>query len=182
MGRLAKLPVEIKSGVTVKTEGDTVVITGPKGSLSRVLPKRILVSVKEEDGGILVEKRGNSKQVNALHGTIRAHVANMVTGVTDGWSKQLEINGPGYRADVKGNDLSITAGFSHPVVVSAPEGISFKVEKNVITVEGADKEEVGQAAALVRKVRTPNPYTGSGIKYIDEVVRRKAGKQAGAAE
>ena len=180
MGRLAKLPVTLSQGVTVKSENDTLLVTGPKGSISRAIPKRI--SIRESEEGVYVDKKGDSKQINATHGTMRAHLANMVKGVSEGWSKQLEITGPGYRAEARGKELVINAGHSHPVIIAAPEGISFKVEKGIITVEGHDKEVVGQTSALIRKVRKPNPYSGSGIRYIDEVVRRKAGKQAGAKE
>lgn len=178
MARLGKLPIELPQGTTLKVEGETVVVSGPKGTLTRVLPKRI--TVRLEENAAYVDKTGDSNLVNALHGTMRAHVLNMVKGVSEGWTKQLEISGPGYRAELKGKDLSIAAGFSHPVILTAPEGIAFTVEKSTITVTGIDKEEVGQVAANIRAVRKPNPYSGSGIKYSTEVVRRKAGKQAGA--
>lgn len=178
MARLGKLPVQIPQGTTVSVEGETVTVKGPKGTLTRVLPKRIVVKVEGQEA--FVEKSGDSNLVNALHGTFRAHLMNMVKGVTEGWRKQLEISGPGYRAEARGRDLVITAGFSHPVIISAPEGITFSVEKATINVDGFDKDLVGQIAANIRSVRKPNPYSGSGIKYATEVVRRKAGKQAGA--
>jgi len=180
MGRLGKLPVNIPEGVTATVAGRTVSVAGAKGTLSRAFSS--MVKISQTDEGILVEGKGNSKIAKQHQGSTRAHIANMVAGVTEGWKKSLEVSGPGYRAEVKGQDLVLTIGYSHPVIITAPEGVSFSMEKNVITVEGADKEAVGHVSSLVRRSREPNPYTGSGVKYTDEQVRRKVGKQAGKAE
>lgn len=180
MGRLGKLPVEVPQGVEVKIDRDSIEIKGPKGSLSRSFTRNI--DVKKTDEGITVTNKNESKQSRMMQGTIRAHIKNMIHGVTEGWSKQLEVNGPGYRAESQGNKISLTLGYSHPVVIDGRDGMNFSVEKNVITVEGPDKEDVGHIASLIRSARKPNVYTGSGIKYVDEQVKRKAGKQAGAKE
>ncbi len=178
MARFGKLPIQIISGVTVEINPGQVKITGPKGSLEKATPG---VSVLEKDNLIEVKRKGTDKKSLSLQGTTRSHIANMVKGVTEGWSKTLEIVGAGYRGEVKGNQLILNIGYSHPVIVEAPLGISFKLEKSIITVEGADKDIVGQVAANVRAVRKPEPYKGKGIKYTDEVIRRKAGKQAAKA-
>lgn len=180
MGRLGRLPVSLPTGVKAEINGSEVVVSGPKGTLKRVFPA--LVEIVSGEEGVSVSAKGNSKQSRAAQGSTRAHIANMVRGVSEGWSKKLEISGPGYRAEVRGKDLVLMVGYSHPVTINAPEGISFSLEKNVITVDGPDKEVVGHVSALIRDSRRPNPYTGSGIKYSDEVVRRKVGKQAGKAE
>jgi len=180
MGRLGKLPVELPGGVKAEVNGREVVVTGPKGSLTRRFSDMVKISLSDE--GISIESKGDSKTERQHQGSTRAHVANMVKGVTEGWKKSLEIEGPGYRAEVKGKDLVLAVGYSHPVVITAPEGVTFSQEKNVVTVEGVDKEVVGHTASLVRRSRGPNPYTGSGVKYSDEQVRRKVGKQAGKVE
>lgn len=176
MSRFGKLPVIVPQGVEVQPEGEFIVVKGPKGSLKRSLPR--LISVKQEGNEITIEAKNGTKQAKALQGTTRAHVLNMVTGVEKGWAKELELVGSGYRAEVRGRDLVLTVGYSHPVTINAPEGVSFAVEKTKITVSGIDREVVGQTAALVRGVRKPEPYKGKGIKYVDEYIRRKAGKQA----
>lgn len=176
MARFGKKTVEIPSGVEVKIEGSKVLVKGPKGSLERTLPRAVSIDIK--DNSLTVNIKKESKQNKALQGTIRSHILNMITGVTDGWTKVLEINGAGYRAEVKGNTLVMMIGYSHPVEIEAPEAISFKVEKNTITVEGPNKDVVGQVSAIIRSKRKPEPYKGAGIKYQDEVIRRKAGKQA----
>ena len=180
MARFGKLPVSVPEGVTVSGVGGKLVVKGPKGELARVMPSKVKVDTK--DGELTVTSKDDSDSARALQGTIRSHILNMIHGVTEGWAKALEIEGAGYRAEVSGKDLVLNVGYSHPVTIAAPEGISFGVEKNVVTVSGADKEVVGQIAADIRKTRTPNVYTGSGIKYQDEEVRRKAGKQAASAE
>lgn len=176
MSRFGKLPIKIPAGVTVTINNGEVTVVGPKGTLVRSFPKN--VDFKVEEGSILVLTGKESKESRAMQGTAKAHVTNMIKGVSEGFSKQLEIVGAGYRAEVRGNDLVMQIGYSHPVVISAFDGISFKVEKNFVTVSGADKENVGQISALVRGSRPPEPYKGTGIKYTDEVIRRKAGKQA----
>ena len=179
MARFGKLPVNIPKEVKIEVTGGVMKIEGPKGALERKLPDR--VSVKQEGTVLFVESRGRDKQSLANQGTTRSHIMNMITGVTQGWKKTLELVGSGYRAEVQGKDLILTVGYSHPVKVSAPGTVSFSVEKNVINVEGIDLEVVCQLAANVRRVREPEPYKGKGIKYIDEIVRRKAGKAAAKA-
>ncbi len=156
--------------------GRIVKITGPKGFMEVRLPRGIEVEVK--DGIVTVTAKGKSKTDLSNHGTTRALINNDITGVTKGWVKQLELVGTGFRAEANGKILSLTVGYSHPVEIEAPEGITFKVEKMVVTVEGVNREAVGQVAANIRMVRPPEPYKGKGIKYIDEVIRRKAGKAA----
>lgn len=179
MSKIGKLPVKIEKEIETTTQDGVFSVKGPKGSLSINLPKGISVEKKEDS--LMVLCKDKSMQGRANYGTLRALISNMVKGVSEGWSKQMEIVGTGYRAETDGKSLSLTVGFSHPVKVEAPEGVDFKVEKNIITVEGTDKEVVGQISAEIRAVRPPEPYKGKGIKYIDEVVRRKAGKAAKAA-
>ncbi|HJY98557.1 MAG TPA: 50S ribosomal protein L6 [Patescibacteria group bacterium] len=176
MSKIGKQPITIPEGVAVEISGQTVKVTGPKGSIERHLARGMKAEVTE--GQIIVEAEGKSKSQRSLHGTSRAILANDIEGVTKGWSKQLELVGTGFRADSAGSTLNLIVGYSHPVKVEAPAGITFKVEKMIITVEGIDREIVGQVAANVRKVRPPEPYKGKGIKYMDEVIRRKAGKAA----
>ncbi len=180
MSKIGNTPISIPQGVSVKSENGRVIVEGPKGTLERELPKGILVEVK--DGEALLSAEKESDRLNALHGTYRAIIANMVKGVADGWSKVLELVGTGYRAEGQGKKLILTVGYSHPVELEMPEGVSFNVEKTTITVEGMDKESVGQTAAKIRAVRPPEPYKGKGIKYQNEYIRRKAGKAAKGAE
>lgn len=178
MSRVGKMPIEIPAGVTVDLQGQHITVKGPKGELSRDIHEDIKVAV--EGNEILVTRPSDNKNHRALHGLTRALVANMVTGVHDGFSKKLEINGVGYRAAKQGNKLVLTLGFSHPVEMEAPAGITIDVPNQTeIVVSGADKEVVGAVAADIRKWRKPEPYKGKGIRYEGEVVRRKAGK-AGA--
>jgi large subunit ribosomal protein L6 len=179
MSRIGKLPITISDTVNVETEGKLIKVKGPKGELERKLPRPLGVETKDGNIQIVIEK--NAVGAKALHGTYRSIVANMVKGVTDGWTKTLELIGTGYRAEAVNNTLTLNVGYSHPVIFESPEGISFKVEKNKITIEGIDKELVGSIAEKIRKVRPPEPYKGKGIKYEDEIVRRKAGKAAKAA-
>ena len=176
MSRIGKLPVELPEGVKAEVTGTLIKVSGPKGSLEREVPKRLTVSVS--DRKIVVEAVGGDRQTKALHGTYRALIANMVKGVSEGFTKNLEIVGTGYRAEAKGNILVLIVGFSHPVELAIPEGLELKVEKTKITVSGIDRQLVGQFAAEVRDVKKPEPYKGKGIRYEDEVVRRKAGKAA----
>jgi len=172
------MPIEIPAGVTVDLQGQHITVKGPKGELSRDIHEDIKVAV--EGNEILVTRPSDNKNHRSLHGLTRALVANMVTGVHDGFSKKLEINGVGYRAAKQGNKLVLTLGFSHPVEMEAPAGITIDVPNQTeIVVSGADKEVVGAVAADIRKWRKPEPYKGKGIRYEGEVVRRKAGK-AGA--
>lgn len=176
MSKIGKQPVIIPSGVTVEVNGHNVKITGPKGVMEKHFPPEINVEVK--GGEVQVSAKGSGKYVMSLFGTIRALINNDVKGVTAGWSKKLELVGTGFKAEVIGTTLALTVGFSHPVKIEAPVGISFKVEKTIITVEGIDRELVGQLSANIRGVKPPEPYKGKGIKYVDEVIRRKAGKAA----
>jgi large subunit ribosomal protein L6 len=176
MSKIGKQPIKLPKEVTVEINDRSVVVSGPRGSLVRSLPRGI--GVVEKDGELLVAPKKDSPSISAVYGTTRALIANMVTGVSTGWKKVLELVGAGYKAEVSGKTLILTVGFSHPVKIEAPEGITFKVEKTLITVDGQDKETVGQISATVRAVRPPEPYKGKGIKYQDEVVRRKAGKAA----
>ena len=176
MSKIGKQPINIPSGVTVEVGVSTIKITGPKGSMEKRIPRGIKVEVK--DNQIVVSSQGSSKTAMSLFGTTRALLNNDVTGVTQGWSRKLELVGTGFRAEVNGQTLSLTVGYSHQVKIEAPKGINFKVEKMVITVDGIDRELVGQVAANIRAVRPPEPYKGKGIKYTDEVIRRKAGKAA----
>lgn len=180
MSRIGKLPVEIPAGVEVQLNGSHVVVKGPNGTLERTFSP--LVNINREENQIIVTRDSDEKNVRALHGTTRAVIQNMVTGTTSGFTKVLEIVGVGYKAEMNGDDMVINVGFSHPVDVKAPEGITFDVtEKNrIITVKGANKEVVGQVAADIRSLRPPEPYKGKGIRYQGEYVRRKAGKTAAA--
>jgi large subunit ribosomal protein L6 len=175
MSKIGRLPIPLQ-GATVEVSGRTVKVTGPKGVMEEKLPRGIEVEVV--NGEVLVKAKGKNKTDLSNHGTTRALINNDVTGVTKGWTRQLELIGTGFRAEVRGKTLVLTVGYSHSVNVDAPEGISFKVEKNVVTVEGIDREVVGQVASDIRSVRPPEPYKGKGIKYTDEVIRRKAGKAA----
>jgi large subunit ribosomal protein L6 len=169
------MPIELPSGVEVKIDGSSVTVKGSKGELSRTFTER--VDFNNEDGVVTLNRDGDSPQAKALHGLSRALLFNMVQGVSEGFSKELEIQGVGYRAALKGSDIELQVGFSHSVNVSAPEGITFDVpEPTKIIVSGIDKEMVGQVAADIRKVRPPEPYKGKGIRYLGEHVRRKAGK------
>ena len=175
MSRVGKMPVEVPSSVDLKIDGNTVMVKGPKGELSRKFHEK--VSITLEDGTATVSRENDEREARALHGLSRALLANMVTGVAEGFRRELEIVGVGYRASLKGSDLELLLGFSHPVSVLAPEGITFEVpEPTKIAVIGIDKELVGQVAANIRKVRPPEPYKGKGVRFAGEHVRRKAGK------
>jgi large subunit ribosomal protein L6 len=171
------MPITVPKNVTIDIADGTVHVKGPKGELERSVPSQI--SVITDDGTLRVERSSDEPTHRSLHGLTRSLIANMVTGVTDGFTRRLEVNGVGYRAAVSAGSLVLQVGYSHPVLVPAPDGITFAVQGNAITVTGADKELVGEVAAQVRRVRPPEPYKGKGIKYAEEVIRRKAGK-AGA--
>ena len=175
MSRIGKMPIAIPSGVTISVaENNKVTVKGPKGELTRELPA--VLTIKQEDGQLTVERPNDEKETRALHGLTRSLLNNMVIGVTDGYSKALEINGVGYRAAKQGKSLNLSLGYSHPVVMEDPEGITTEVKDNQIIVSGISKEAVGQYAAVIRAKRPPEPYKGKGIKYVDEVIRRKVGK------
>jgi large subunit ribosomal protein L6 len=176
MSRIGRLPVAVPSGVDVTIEGQQVTVKGPKGTLSHVVAEPITVA-RGEDGVIDVARPDDERVSKSLHGLSRTLIANMVTGVTEGYVKTLEIVGTGYRVVAKGSDLEFALGFSHPVLVTAPDGISFRVEAPTrFAVEGIDKQKVGEVAANIRKLRKPDPYKGKGVRYQGEAVRRKAGK------
>lgn len=175
MSRIGKMPVAVPSGVSIDIDGRSVKVKGPKGELNRDFNERVSISVDEGDA--IVERVDDSRESRALHGLSRALLANMVEGVSDGFKKELEIVGVGYRAALKGRDLEMQLGFSHPVSYSAPDGITFEVpEATKIVITGIDKELVGQVAANIRKIRPPEPYKGKGVRYAGEHIRRKAGK------
>ena len=179
MSRIGKAPIPIPQGVEIKRAGSTVEVKGPKGTLSYTIPEG--VSIQVEDGVIHVTRKGNAKRERSLHGLSRTLIANMVTGVTAGFEKALEIVGIGYRAALQGRNLQLSLGYSHPVIYPVPEGIEVEVDKqNKITVKGIDKQQVGQVAAEIRSFRKPEPYKGKGIRYVGEYVRRKAGKAKAA--
>ena len=174
MSRIGKLPIPVPSSVKVEINGQNVSVTGPKGSLQReVVPE---VRLHLEDGRLIVTRPGDAPRERAMHGLTRALISNMVTGVDAGFRRTLELVGVGYRAQMQGSKLVLALGFSHPVEIEPPEGISFTVEGPRIHIDGIDKEAVGQVAANIRKLRPPEPYLGKGVRYQGEIVRRKAGK------
>jgi large subunit ribosomal protein L6 len=175
MSRIGKTPIDIPGGVEVKIDGDVVTVKGPKGELSHTVAQPITVSL--DDGQVTVSRPDDERSSRALHGLTRTLIANQIVGVTEGYSKELEVVGTGYRVQAKGQGLEFALGFSHPVLVDPPAGISYEVEGNTkLTVRGIDKQAVGEAAANIRKLKKPEPYKGKGIRYAGEVVRRKAGK------
>ncbi|MCI8565658.1 MAG: 50S ribosomal protein L6 [Lachnospiraceae bacterium] len=176
MSRIGRMPIAIPAGVTVEiAENNQVTVKGPKGTLTRVLPKEM--EIKKEGEEVLVSRPNDLKRMKSLHGLTRTLIHNMVVGVTEGYQKVLEINGVGYRAAKQGKTLTLSLGYSHPVEMTDPEGIETTVENQTkIIVKGIDKEKVGQFAAEIRSKRGPEPYKGKGIKYADEVIRRKVGK------
>ena len=179
MSRVGQAPITIPDGVTVTLSGSTVQVKGPKGQLDRSIPEGI--EVAQSDGTITVTRQGDSREVKALHGLVRSLLNNMVLGVTQGFEKNLEISGVGYRATKQGNDIELAVGFSHTVKKTAPAGIEFDVPQPTrITVRGIDKELVGQTAAEIRAIRKPEPYKAKGIRYEGEYIRRKGGKAAKA--
>ncbi|WP_106507377.1 50S ribosomal protein L6 [Brachybacterium timonense] len=177
MSRIGLRPVPVPAAIkNVTIEGQTVTVEGPKGELEHVVPAPLTVD-RGEDGSIVVSRPDEERETKALHGLTRTLIHNMVLGVTEGFTKKLEIVGTGYRVVAKGNDLEFALGFSHPVVVKAPEGITFAVESPTkFSVSGIRKQQVGEVAANIRKIRKPEPYKGKGVRYADEVVLRKAGK------
>jgi large subunit ribosomal protein L6 len=177
MSRIGKLPIEVPSGVEVTVEGTLATVTGPRGTLAQTIPTSI--SVRQEGNQLVVERPDDEREHRSLHGLVRSLVANMVEGVTKGFEKQLEIQGVGYRVQAQGPDLVFSLGYSHQIPVKAPEGITFEVSSPTrFSVKGIDKQQVGQVAADIRRLRKPDPYKGKGVRYAGEVVRRKAGKTA----
>lgn len=180
MSRIGRLPMTIPAGVEVRINGSEVHVKGPKGSLTRQVSSRVLVEI--EENRVVVKRENDEALVRSLHGTTRALINNMITGVSTGFTKVLEVQGVGYRVEQSGKNITLYVGYSHPVVIEPPEGISFEVDTKTrqFKVMGYDKEVVGQTAANIREVRPPEPYKGKGIRYLDEKVRRKAGKTARA--
>ena len=175
MSRIGRMPIAIPAGVTVElAENNQVTVKGPKGTLSRVLPSEM--EIKVEGSEVTVTRPNDLKKMKSLHGLTRTLIHNMVVGVTDGFTKELEVNGVGYRASKAGQKLTLNLGYSHPVEMEDPEGLESTVDGNKIIIKGIDKEKVGQYAAEIRDKRRPEPYKGKGIKYADEVIRRKVGK------
>jgi len=176
MSRIGRLPVTVPSGVDVAIDGSAVTVKGPKGTLSHTVAAPITVA-KSDDGTIAVTRPDDERVSRSLHGLTRTLISNMVVGVTDGYEKKLEIVGTGYRVVPKGSDLEFALGYSHPIVISPPDGISFTVESATrFSVQGIDKQQVGEVAANIRKLRKPDPYKGKGVRYAGEQVRRKVGK------
>jgi large subunit ribosomal protein L6 len=176
MSRIGRMPIPVPSGVDVTINGNDVTVKGPKGSLSHTVAAPITID-RGEDGALVVARPDDERASRALHGLTRTLVANMVTGVTEGYTKTLEIVGTGYRVQAKGGDLEFALGFSHPVLVPAPDGVTFAVESPTrFSVSGIDKQQVGQIAANIRRLRRPDPYKGKGVRYQGEYIRRKAGK------
>ncbi len=175
MSRIGRLPIDVPSGVTVTIDGRAVSVAGPKGELSLTVAEPIEVAL--EDGRVLVTRPDDQRESRSLHGLTRTLIANQIIGVTDGYSKGLEVVGTGYRVAARGSAIEFALGYSHSITVEPPAGISFEVEgNNKLTVRGIDKQAVGEVAANIRKLRKPEPYKGKGVRYADEVVRRKAGK------
>lgn len=180
MSRVGKKPIELPDKVEAKLEAQELKIKGPKGELKLKIHPWVKIEIKDKEVLVAV-KNAEMKVQNSLWGTFRSLIQNMIIGVEEGYEKKLEVNGVGYRVSLSGKKLVLNLGYSHPIEFSLPEGLEAKVEKNIITVSGADKQMVGETAAQIRKLRKPEPYKGKGIKYIDEVIRRKAGKAAKAA-
>jgi large subunit ribosomal protein L6 len=176
MSRIGKMPISVPTGVDVAIDGQRVTVKGPKGTLSHTVAEPITVK-RGDDGVLQVSRPDDERESRSLHGLSRTLIANMVTGVTSGYTKTLEIVGTGYRVQARGSNLEFALGYSHPVVVEAPDGITFRVETPTrVAVEGIDKQKVGEVAANIRKLRKPDPYKGKGVRYQGEVIRRKAGK------
>jgi large subunit ribosomal protein L6 len=178
MSRIGLKPVTVPSGVQVTLKDATVAVKGPKGELKRALPP--LVSVKVEKQTLSVARASDAPDARSQHGLVRALLQNMIDGVTKGFERKLEINGVGYKADVSGQKLTLALGYSHPIVFELPKGIGAKVEKNLLTLSGSDRELLGQVAATVRGFRPPEPYKGKGVKYVEEYIKRKVGKTGAA--
>ena len=182
MSRVGRKVIPLPKGVALNITKTEVSVKGPKGELKRALPTGVSIKVSAGESGqeALVERADDSRENRSKHGMIRAILANMVKGVAEGWERQLEINGVGYRAEVAGQKLNMSLGFSHPVVFDLPKGVAAKVDKNNIILNGIDRELLGATAAKIREIRPPEPYKGKGIKYVEEVIRRKVGKTGAA--
>jgi large subunit ribosomal protein L6 len=178
MSRIGRKPLPVPKGVTLSQKAGQFSVKGPKGELAKILPAGI--TIKQESDKFLVARADDSRENRARHGLVRAHLANMVKGVTEGWTRELEINGVGYRAEVAGDTVTFALGYAHPIVFKLPKTVSAKVEKNRLTITSPDKDLLGQIAAKLRELRPPEPYKGKGVKYLEEVIKKKVGKAAGA--
>jgi large subunit ribosomal protein L6 len=176
MSRIGRKPLPLPKGVTLSQKPGQFSVKGPKGELAKNLPAGI--SIKLEGDKLVVSRVDDSRENRARHGLVRAHLGNMVKGVTEGWTRVLEINGVGYRAEVTGDTVTFALGYAHPIVFKLPKVVSAKVEKNRLTLSSADKDIVGEIAAKMRELRPPEPYKGKGVKYVEEVIKRKVGKAA----
>lgn len=179
MSRIGNQIITIPAGITVTVAGQHATVTGPKGTLSVPLHRDVAITI--ENNTAAVKRVRETNEARAMHGTVRMMLSNAVSGVHTEWTKSLELVGVGYRAQTSGSDLTLSLGFSHPVMIKAPQGITFAVKQNTITISGIDKQQVGEIAAQIRRIRPPEPYKGKGIKYVGEVIRRKAGKAAKGA-
>jgi large subunit ribosomal protein L6 len=180
VSRIGKLPISVPEGVKISLEGHSILLEGPKGKLRTTIP--VGVKVKVDGKLVKVERDSDQRKLRALHGLMRKLIANMVEGVSRGFSRVLEINGVGYRAEVKGSELHLSLGYSHPIVYTLPAGVSASIERQtVINLQSADKQLLGETAATIRSLRPPEPYKGKGVKYREEVIKRKAGKAVGSA-
>jgi large subunit ribosomal protein L6 len=180
MSRIGKQPVKLPAGVKVKLEGESVAIEGPKGRLETKLDRGVAVELS--DGTVVVKRSDDSRRTRGIHGLTRKLISNMVSGVSQGFTRVLEINGVGYRAEVKGNAIHFALGYSHPIVFQLPPGVTAKIEKQtIVTLESIDRQVLGETAAMIRELRPPEPYKGKGVKYAEEKIRRKAGKAAATA-
>ena len=174
MSRIGKLPITMPSGVTITVDDNNVTVTGPKGTLSQFLMPGI--TLEQSDNQWFVKRASDEREHRSKHGLMRSLVNNMVIGVTEGFNKQLEINGVGFRANTEGSNLKLSVGFSHPVIYSVPQDVNLTVDQNIITIKGISKQQVGQVAADIRAIKKPEPYKGKGIKYVGEHIIRKSGK------
>jgi large subunit ribosomal protein L6 len=176
MSRIGRKPVVMPKGVSLTQKPGQFIVKGPKGELSKPMPTG--VTIKVEGDQVVVTRADDSREYRANHGLVRAHLANMVKGVTEGWQRELEINGVGYRAEVTGDAVTFALGYSHPIVFKLPKSVTAKVEKNRLTLVSPDKDALGQVSAKMRELRPPEPYKGKGVKYVEEVIKRKVGKAA----
>jgi large subunit ribosomal protein L6 len=176
MSRIGRKPVAIPKGVSISQKAGKFSVKGPKGELTKPMPTG--VSIKVDSDKAVISRADDSRENRAKHGLVRAHLANMVKGVTDGWKRELEINGVGYRAEVSGDSITFALGYSHPIVFKLPKSITAKVDKNRLSLVSADKDELGQISAKLRELRPPEPYKGKGVKYVEEVIKKKVGKAA----
>jgi large subunit ribosomal protein L6 len=176
MSRIGRQPVVLPKGVSLAQKPGQFSVKGPKGELSKPMPTG--VTIKVEGDKLVVSRADDARENRAKHGLVRAHLANMVKGVTEGWKRELEINGVGYRAEVTGDSLTFALGYSHPIVFKLPKSVTAKVEKNRLTLVSPDKDALGQVSAKIRELRPPEPYKGKGVKYVEEIIKRKVGKAA----